>query len=405
MRLTSSFTPSLLPAAFSIETAARRVTPSSKHRLEGFSERRTGYSAGVLAPSTATSSPMPASVPQARGSLSAALITHLSQQSPAPADHRRSSELIPLATAVADGPALDEDFQLSLWLLYQLHYRGLAGVDDRWEWHPVLLSVARVLEETFENHLRSLAAPHLSVADVQPADVPKALDEVIHSCDGPSLSSYLARQATREQYAEFVIHRSIYHLGEADPHSWAIPRLDGGPKTALVEIQADEYGGGRPEWMHAKLFADTMTDLGLDVRYAGYVEAVPAVTLQWANTMSLFGLHRRLRGATCGHLAALEMTSSLPNRRYGNGLRRLGLDSPSTTRYFDEHVEADAVHEQIAAHDLAAALARQDPILIPDILFGAACAVLTDAAVASHLISSWESGKSSLAGGRLRTSS
>ena len=41
--------------------------------------------------------------------------------------------------------------------------------------------------------------------------------------------------------------------------------------------------------------------------------------------MSLFGLHRRLRGALVGHLAAFEMTSSIPNRRYGDGLRRLGV--------------------------------------------------------------------------------
>ena len=41
------------------------------------------------------------------------------------------------------------------------------------------------------------------------------------------------------------------------------------------------------------------------------------------------------------------MTSTLPNRRYGNGLRRLGARR-RRDRYFDEHVEADAVHEQVA---------------------------------------------------------
>ena len=64
--------------------------------------------------------------------------------------------------------------------------------------------------------------------------------------------------------------------------------------------------------------------------------------------MTLFGLHRRLRGAIAGHLAAFEMTSSLPNRTYGDGFRRLGFGG-DVTGYFDEHVEADAVHEQIAA--------------------------------------------------------
>ena len=80
--------------------------------------------------------------------------------------------------------------------------------------------------------------------------------------------------------------------------------------------------------------------------------------------MSLFGLHRRLRGALLGHLAAFEMTSSLPNRRYGNGLRRLGFDEVAT-RFYDEHVEADAVHEQIAAHDMCGGLVRVEPASPP----------------------------------------
>ena len=83
------------------------------------------------------------------------------------------------------------------------------------------------------------------------------------------------------------------------------------------------------------------------------------------------GLHRRLVGAIVGHPAALEMTSSIPNRLYGNGLRRLGYGSEATL-FFDEHVEADAVHEQIAGRDLAGGLAAAGPARAPDVLFGAA---------------------------------
>jgi len=143
------------------------------------------------------------------------------------------------------------------------------------------------------------------------------------------------------------------------------------------------------------LFAAALRGLGLTDRYAAYVSEVPAVTLGWANTMTLFGLHRRHRGMIAGHLAALEMTSSLPNRRYGNGLRRLGLDA-ETTRFFDEHVEADAVHEQIACHDLAGRLAVEQPALTGDIVFGAAAALATDTLVAEHMLSAWEAGASSL---------
>jgi hypothetical protein len=288
----------------------------------------------------------------------------------------------------------DEDFQLSLTVLYELHYRGWPGVDDRWEWHPDLVATARSLEAAFEAALRRLTADRLPDR-VPPEMVPSMLVTLVDADNGPSLSRYLARSATTDQYAEFLAHRSIYHLKEADPHSWAIPRLGGAAKSALVEVQADEYGGGRPEWMHAALFAATMRGLGLTDGYGHYVDAAPARTLAWANTMTFFGLHRRLRGAVAGHLAALEMTSSLPNKRYGDGLRRLGFDA-EVTRFFDEHVEADAVHEQIACHDLAGQLALAEPGLAADILFGAAAALATDGLVAGHLIECWEADRSSL---------
>jgi hypothetical protein len=199
-----------------------------------------------------------------------------------------------------------------------------------------------------------------------------------------------------EQVLEFLVHRSAYQLKEADPHSWAIPRLAGAPKAALVEIQADEYGGGRPERMHARLFADAMDALGLDPRYGAHLDLIPGVTLATVNLMSLCGLHRRLRGAITGHLALFEMTSSIPNRRYASGLRRLGVSDPRALAFFDEHVEADAVHENIAAVDLAGGLARTEPELAADILWGARALVAVDARWSAHLLDSWASGRTSL---------
>ena len=205
----------------------------------------------------------------------------------------------------------------------------------------------------------------------------------------------MARKAGLGELREFLIHKSIYQLKEADPHTWAIPRLQGRAKAALVEIQADEYGGGRPERMHSALFARTMRGLGLDDAYGAYVDVVPAVSLAAVNLMSLFGLNRRLRGAITGHLAIYEMTSSQPNRLYGNGFRRHGFDA-AVTHYFDEHVEADAVHEQIAGRDLAGGLVEAEPGLLSDVLFGATAVMAVDGMLSSHLLAAWEAGGSSL---------
>jgi Iron-containing redox enzyme len=293
--------------------------------------------------------------------------------------------------AVAD-PLSDEDLLLALHLCYELHYRGLAGVDDGWEWEPSLLGLRAGLERQLDLGLRTLVAvPEV----VDPAAVPAALAGLVAADDGPALASYVQRQATLAEVRELLVHRSIYQLKEADPHTWAIPRLTGRAKAALVEIQADEYGGGRPERMHSALFADAMRAVDLDDGYGAYLDLVPAVTLAPSVAASYFGLHRRRRGAIAGHLAALEMTSSVPMRRYGNGLRRLGL-GPAATRFFDEHIEADAVHEQIAAHDLCGALAAAEPELTGDILFGAAAALALDARMATHLMSRWQDGRTSL---------
>jgi hypothetical protein len=191
------------------------------------------------------------------------------------------------------------------------------------------------------------------------------------------------------------MHRSVYHLREADPHTWAIPRLGGAAKAALIEIQIDEYGGGRQPMMHQELFKQTMSWFDLDLTYGAYVDVASTATLANNNLMSFCGLHRRLRGAIVGHLAAYEMTSTQPNRAYGNGLRRLGGDADATA-FYDEHVEADAVHEQIAAHDLAGGFARAEPERAGDVLWGARCALLLDARWAADILSAWEAGRSSL---------
>ncbi len=296
----------------------------------------------------------------------------------------------PVPAAPVDD-AGEEDLQLALYLCYELHYHGLPGVDDRWEWAPSLLALRGELERRFEEALRrDVPVPETGGA---PMDV--ALRAIEAADDAPSLSRHLERHGTLEHYVEFVAHRSAYQLKEADPHSWALPRLTGGPKAAMIEIQADEYGGGDPDRIHAALFARAMDALGLDSRYGAYVDHLPAVTLATVNLMSMFGLHRRLRGAIVGHLALFEMTSSIPNRRYANGLRRLGFDGDATA-FYDEHVVADAVHENIAAVDLAGGLARQDPTLEPDILWGAAVLIELEGRFARHLLDSWADDRNSL---------
>ena len=137
------------------------------------------------------------------------------------------------------------------------------------------------------------------------------------------------------------MHRSAYQLKEADAHTWVIPRLRGAAKAAAVSIQYDEYGAGETAAMHAELFAVTMEGLGLDASFGAYVDLLPGTTLATDNLTSLFGLHRRWRGACVGHLALFEMTSIVPMGRYAQALTRVG--APAAAReFYDVHVQADA---------------------------------------------------------------
>ncbi|WP_313544012.1 iron-containing redox enzyme family protein [Leifsonia aquatica] len=330
-----------------------------------------------------------------RGPISAALLQTLPQ---APQHSRTAAEGIveEVRAALAAGPDLltDDDLQLSLYLIYGLSYGGTVDADDEWEWDPDIVLARRLIERRFEEQLRE-RVPVGDLPEPEAEAVAAHLFSLTAEDGGPSLSRYIAKKAGDEQLREFVIQRSIYTRKEADPHSWAIPRLTGRAKAALVEVQSDEYGGGRPHRIHAEIFARTMRGLGLDDTYGAYVDDVPAITLASFTMMSMFGMNRRLRGAIAGHLAAFEMTSSIPNRFYGNGFRRLGYDE-DVTEYYDEHVEADAVHEQIAGRDLAGGLAEDEPELLADIIFGATACLSVDGLAGQHILDSWEAGRSSL---------
>ena len=319
-------------------------------------------------------------LPASRGPLTAFVLEGL-----------RSGSLPSTEPAVVDDPLSGDDLHLALYVCYELHYAGYEGVDDRWEWDPVLLAFRSELERSF---LAGLVET-VPRARVDATNVIDILLEDIAADDGPSLPRILEHRATIEQMREFLMHRSAYQLKEADPHSWVIPRLRGAAKAALVEIQSDEYGGGRAERVHSTLFDKAMSEVGLDASYGAYVDDLPGVTLATVNLISMFGLHRKWRGAAVGHLATFETTSSEPNKRYGDGLRRLGF-GPGATDFFDEHVEADSVHEVIAIHDLVGGLVAVQPELAPDVSFGARCLLALERRWADHLIGSWEQGRTSL---------
>lgn len=293
-----------------------------------------------------------------------------------------------LDTRMPDETLLDDDAQLALHVIYELSYRGFAGIDESMECDEAVVGLRRTLERAMERELRD----HVTMDSSDPVEL---LRELSQRSGGPSLSSYLADNPDLDQFREFAIHRSAYQLKEADPHSWALPRLSGRAKSAMVEIQSDEYGRGVPGASHAEYFAVTMRSLGLDATYGGYVDLLPATTLATGNLIGLLGLQRRLLPALIGHLALFEMTSTGPMARYSRALEALGV-GPEGRAFFDVHVEADALHEVLALTDLVGGYLEDVPDSGPEIAFGALALMHVEGSFSGHLLDSFARGRTSL---------
>ena len=310
-------------------------------------------------------------LPSPRGPLTETLFSAL----------RSGDDFFAVLTALPD--AQPDDAALALWVLHQLHYRDLTGVPDDLEWDPQLLRLRALLERDLEQRLRSRFTAPEGLAFVDD------FFDWVADHDGASIAAHVHRDATREQVLELTRIRSLYHLMESDPTVWVLPRLGVRAKAGLMELLYDEYGAGDPNRLHHHLWARGMEASGLDSSYGAYIDDAPLEILEQNNAQSLFGLHRRLRGSAIGHLAAFEATSSLPSSRMVQGLERLSFPQEFVD-YYAEHVEADAVHEQLAVHVIAGGLLADEPDLERDLWFGAFTALDLEDRVARAVLARWQ---------------
>lgn len=323
-------------------------------------------------------------LPAAHGPLSTAVRHALS--GPPAHDH-----LTRIGASVRDSDPYGLDLQLALSVCYELHYRGFAGVDPAWEWNPALLALRGELERVFLAGVRRDVGPidadHSAAAEMESL--------TIEPVDGAGPSYHLRDIGTWEQMCEYFVHRSVYHLKEGDPHAWAIPRMMGMAKAAFVAIEFDEYGAGQGSRLHQQLFADLLSAAGLDPTYLAYLDAVPAEALAAVNLMSLFGLHRSLRGAAIGHFASTEITSPPGSRRIVRALQRLQAPA-ACVKFYAEHVEADAVHEHVVRIDVVGDLLAREPQLEQDVIFGIRAHAAVEDRLAETIMQAWRQGRSSL---------
>ena len=147
------------------------------------------------------------------------------------------------------------------------------------------------------------------------------------------------------------------------------PRLVGQAKASFVAVEFDEYGAGHGPNVDQQLFADLLTAAGLDATYLAYLEVVPAESLAVVNVMSMFGCIASFVVLPSGISLRRRSPRRRGSRRLVEALQRLAAPSECVA-FYREHVEADAVHEQVVRNDVVTDLVRREPHLDRDVVFG-----------------------------------
>ena len=320
-------------------------------------------------------------LPWPRGPLSATVVSALQRQP------GTLGATPPLTNLDALG---DDDFQLALYLCYEMNYRGLAKAE--WECDPGLLDFRTELERIFVQRLRD----EIGHATVRlPQEAVAALEELVSDAASSSLAMYLCDSGTIDQFREFCVHRSAHQQRTLDTETYVPLRRVEENEVAKGMIQFDEWGTVDAGRVRANFLAAAMTALGLDPSYGSYVEILPGVTLATANLATMFALHPHWRAALVGQLAVAELTSMESMERYRRALFRFGL-GPVGRRFIESDVIVDSRRPLLARSQVVTGLLGAGPQLGADLQFGAAAAMMLEQRFGDHLLDSWTECRSSL---------
>ena len=278
-----------------------------------------------------------------------------------------------------DAPLDDPDGQLALWLLNCFDVAVDWGViPDRLRSIPLRLLHLH-LTRSFEEELQRL----VPAADEE-VELASHLDGLLRA---PAVDlAATAAEVGAHAVSDAFVAKAPYLGFEADPHTFALARVEAPLQAIVAGIQAGEYGAGHDQ-THAQIYRRCLTALGLT--YADAVDTVPTASLAFANLAWLFGRETRWRGAAIGQLCLLELDSVEPCRRQIEAWDRHRLPADAR-RWYDVHVVADREHEKVVRDELVPALQTRTPWLVADAAFGADATWRLQQHVAAELTARWD---------------
>ena len=281
-----------------------------------------------------------------------------------------------------------DDVALALVHLDELHRRGLAGVDESWEAHPLIDAARWALGAPVERGLDMLTEP---AAAASGCDVVRAILAMVAVPSTYELPWSAAHEPGR--LADAVVLTAVQRLRERDVAAALLPQLAGRPRAVLAGVVAEDGPAGSSLTGRRETVGQVLHALGLRDRSGRYLDSMPGSALWRLAIPSQLVLRRPARGATIGWLAASDALAAAGRALGGDELRASGIDRRTAERWSS----CVTGNEGWPTFEAAERLVDQEPRLTAGVLAGARAAVRATAAVEAELEHRWRLGERALA--------
>ncbi|MEU2243576.1 iron-containing redox enzyme family protein [Streptomyces sp. NPDC018338] len=220
-------------------------------------------------------------------------------------------------------------------------YGSMAAIEERW-----ILPVARGHEA---------AAPRFANAGELLGTLKEFLAE--EEAALPESATFLAEQATLEQFKAVVAQFALDGLTESESLLPVVPRLPYRSGMAVFRVLIDELGCGNDEKAHSQLYRDLLTELGMSTRLDDYLDTTSPECYAYVNMFHWLASRAPSPQYFLGAYAYFETSVLYAFQSYARAARRLGIAHDA---YYTEHLYIDTYH---SSHMRTAIRALDEPDL------------------------------------------
>ncbi|MFE0701793.1 iron-containing redox enzyme family protein [Streptomyces sp. NPDC058872] len=220
-------------------------------------------------------------------------------------------------------------------------YGSMAAIEERW-----ILPKARAYEAS---------APRFGST----GELLRALKEFLDEEEAalPESATFLAEQATLEQFKVVVREFALDGLTESESLLPVVPRLPYRSAMAVFRVLIDELGCGNEEKAHSQLYRDLLTELGMSLRLDDYLDETSPECYAYVNMFHWLASRAPSPQYFLGAYAYFETSVLYAFQSFARAARRLGIVHDA---YYTEHLYIDSYH---SSHMRTAIRALDEPDL------------------------------------------